>query len=308
MGPGQNRFKQVDVGQAIVLNDAYLEEHNKDMKIESIVVKTMQNAEQRAREITAEALRKADEILENAKAQAAQIIEEESGTVLKQGYQEGFQTGFAEGMAQASQQTLDKLQAAEQILEKAIEGEKFIITRYQTHIVELMQYILKLILAHEIKTTPDQMAGLVLKATERLQQTGAAKVIINPESFQALRDLSPATMTVLTSLHHITFQTDPSCAPDEMYLDTVEGSFDISPETQAEMLVRAIGPHLSISPEVEHEDEASFLASLRPLSAPEATEAIEPPFGLELNLQETSAADDEPLSETSEEEPGSFDL
>ncbi len=73
---GKSMFKQVDMGQSVVLNDDYLLANQKESQVEAIVLKTMEHAENQARLIIGEAEIKAKNIISDAMEQAERSIKE----------------------------------------------------------------------------------------------------------------------------------------------------------------------------------------------------------------------------------------
>jgi flagellar assembly protein FliH len=253
----QQTFKQVDVGQRVVLNDEYLMENHKSLQLETIALRTMQNAEERANELLEASRNEAQQILAAAREKALQIVElegiQQRDAFRQQAYEEGFQAGLQEGYLQISQEAADKVRMAELIVQKAFEAEALVIKKQQAHYVALLEHILKLVLLQELETKPEHMIALIEKAAEQIQYTGTAKIIVHPETLQTLKSYSAETMAALSELHHIRFHPDAGCSPYELYLETVECAFNISAQNQAEIYLKAVSGKLDFTEDVVEE-------------------------------------------------------
>lgn len=237
-------FKRIDIGHPVVLDDRFLSLHHREAQIKEIVERTMENAEKQVQKILKDAQSKSQQILADAKEKAARIVEEEGVQKLEQARQEGYQAGLEKGLEQIAQELAERIRAADQILERAFEAERLIISHYKPQIVDLLQYILNLILTHELQTSPEQIIQLIDKATERIEYSGSARIVLNTETLQQLRELSSGTMDALANLRRLSFVADATCAPCEMYLETAESFFNISPEAQARIYIKTVESHL----------------------------------------------------------------
>jgi flagellar biosynthesis/type III secretory pathway protein FliH len=243
----QSTFKQVDVGHSVILDDNYMAQNQFDAMCD----RKLENAEQEAHAIITSAQEQAQEILAAAREKAAQIVEQEGNqqrdAVLQQGYDEGHQAGLEKAYQEVSQNAAQEIRMAEIVLQKAYEAEQLLINQYKNQLTDLLQYLLQLILHHEMKTQPQQITGLIEKAAEQVQYNGNARILVNPETLRMLKEFSPETMAAITELHHITFHANAGCTPYEMYLETLESSFNISAESQASIYLKTVEKHIDVS-------------------------------------------------------------
>ncbi len=238
----QNMFKQASLGEPVVLNENFVLENHKALQMEAIALKTMENAELEAQRIVQDAQRQAQEILAAAQERAGRIEEEERNAMLQKGYEEGFQAGLQEGFTQIVQESADKLITAEQVLEKAYQAERQILQKRQLQLANMLDLILKRVLRQELQTRPQHLVDMIEAAAERIESTGTAKILMNPETLKALKEVCPEMQDLFHNLHRIILQPDMTCSPTDLILENVECSFDISPERQAEIYLTTIAP------------------------------------------------------------------
>jgi len=243
----QSTYKQVDVGRTVILDDNYMAQNQFDAMCD----RKLDMAEQEAHKIITSAQQQAQEILAAAREKAAQIVEQEGNqkrdAILQQGYGEGHQAGMDMAYQEVAENAAKEIRMAEIILEKAYEAEQLLINQYKNQLTDLLYYLLQLILHHEMEIQPHQITGLMEKAAEQIQYSGSAKVLVNPETLRMLKAFSPETMAAVSELHRITFHANAGCAPYEMYLETLESSFNISAESQAAVYLKTVEKHLDIS-------------------------------------------------------------
>lgn len=247
----QTKFRQVDVGQAVVLNDDYLAQNDTKTRLKSVLNETLANAEKIAQDRIIHAEQEAEAILEAARQQAARILDEEGhqqrDVICQQAHEEGYQAGLAEGHQYVAQEVVEQVRAANQVLERAFEAEQMIILQHKTRLTELLHYVLTLVLSHELVTRPDQMAALIEKAARQIPTTGTVKILIHPEMLQRLHACSPDLVRILAEEKHLVFHPSTGCSLHDVYLETIDSSYDISPASQADVYLKAAEANLHLA-------------------------------------------------------------
>ena len=234
---GPSTFKQVDVGQKVVLNDAYLTEHHQTRQLEAIAKRTMENAETQAKRVISEAQAEAQRILEEAQRQADIVVQQEGtarrDAIIEEARAVGYEAGLDEGFAKISADLAETIAHANRVVEKALDAESHILNRARQSHVEVIKSVLKRVLPYELSSRPEQIAGLLEKAVAQLHASGTAKIIINPVTLKLVKAAASQTVESLAALHHIAFVPDMGCGIHEMYLEGVEASYELSPDVQA---------------------------------------------------------------------------
>lgn len=324
-------YKQVDVGQKVVLNDQYMVENHRTLQLEAIVLETMENAEQAAHDLVEAARKEAQDILAAAREKAAQTEQKgisQRDATLKQAYDDGYQAGLSDGVMHVAQQMADQINLADTVLEKAFEAEQLLISKHQAHLAQLIRTVLQLILAYEIETKPEQIVGLVEKALQQFHMSGVTRLILHPATLQLMQQNAPAVVERMSEVNRLKFQLDNNCAPYQMYLETAEGTFDISPESQANVYLNTVETHLLAKtqppapvqkapeePELNEEPPEDPALDEMQMLEDEVNLVLEDPMG-ELYPERWQPSAEEPMplneepaaEETAPEQPGDDDV
>ena len=206
-----------------------------------------ETAQAQARSILEEAQAKAGEILERANAQAKAMIEtaqEQEISIRDEAQESGFRSGFAEGYADATdhaaQDTAKLLENARLILDAAYQAEKNVLREVETHALELIRYVVRKILRRELSDAPDILSDMVRNAVASLYLTGTVRVVLHPDVLQSIRQFSEKTADPLDTLRRFEWIADPALPPGQIYITGQGGSFDLTPEAQADNLLNAL--------------------------------------------------------------------
>lgn len=306
----QGTFKQFDMGQAVILNDAYLAENQHELQLQARVNKIIQEAREQAQQIVEDAQLQAQQTLQAAQEKAAKIVEEDGyqqrNAILNQGYQEGYEAGLENGIQEISRQIADKIHMGERMLDEALVAQKQVLAAQSAQILSLLDCLLKQILAHEISMSPDQLGALILQALERLHASGSAKIVMNPQMLQSLKDMSPDLQAALSAENRLHFVPDSRCPMEHIYLETVDYCYNISPQAQADVLLKTVAASLPSAPMLEvsedPEPEAKTSESPMNMDEPEDIYFFSPtPEGMDSqNPSEDISATDNPMETEAE--------
>ncbi len=164
-----------------------------------------------------------------------------------------------------------------------------------------MQYVLERVLRDELVTRPERLGQLIETALANIPLTGQARIVMHPETLKTLQSFSAPLVERWHEIHHLQFKLDPSCSPAQIYLETTESAFELSPESQAARYLKAVEDHLLATPPVLPESEPSLEnegVSMDVMSVPESADQLAALSG----LPETS----ETIEDTAFGEPEAF--
>lgn len=248
-------YKQVDMGQPVVLDQNYLMLHHRDTQLEAITQQTMQNAEYRASEIVSEAQAQAQAILQAAQAEAERLIQEEGiaqrDVIREAAYQEGYQAGYQEGQSVRDQEFAEALASGHQLVRHLVTTADWLQHHQQDRLVQVLHAILKLVLNHEIQTRPEHLHELISKALDKLQLTTQAKILLHPETLKQFQATFPTAGNILTQLERVQLIPDNRCQPLDIYLESVEGLYHLTPDEQAQVYLAQVLPDVLHAPAPE---------------------------------------------------------
>ncbi|MDL2251134.1 hypothetical protein LJC51_10825 [Lachnospiraceae bacterium OttesenSCG-928-J05] len=181
----------------------------------------------------------AEEVMEEAKAEAAAILEE----ARRAGYEEGLAKGYEEGKARAEQEGIEQIRAMNGELEKSVRDcikdlenikEKYV----EQHVEDLKNIALAIgekILQTSLRASEDVVRRMVLSAISRMKKTAWAKIHIGsggkPLAVTGDRKFLNELGTLSDNVKVILSEEDElgSC-----YIETPEEIVDASVKTQLE--------------------------------------------------------------------------
>jgi flagellar assembly protein FliH len=256
------------------------------------------DARQLARSIIEEAETKArataQEILEQANAQAKALIQnaqeqeqEIRDTAQETGFKTGFQEGYADATAQVEQETLQLLENARLVLEAAYQAEKRVLQDFESQALALIRHLARKILHRELSESPENLLQMLAHATEALYLSGKVRVVLNPQVLHEIRQFSEKTAGGLDALQRFEFVADPMIEPRQIYIIGQESSFDLSLDTQVDLLTRSLQEHLKL-PRPEPAEVVKPEASESAMEA-EVQEVVGNLEGLEVNADSEEA-------------------
>jgi flagellar biosynthesis/type III secretory pathway protein FliH len=235
-GPIGKTFKAVDIGSGITLSDEYLNINHSHLRQDALAQQTLEAAMEEAATMIAFARAEAEQIIQHARQQAVEVTEAEKQAVLDQGHQEGFDQGCLDAGAAVSQYVT----SAESIVALAIDAQKRLFAKQKETLATLLHHIVKQTLQHEIQATPQHLLRCIEVAVNTLHSEGAVHIALNPDTLKLLKELAPDLQTAQLML-----KSDPMCGPYELYLETAEAEYNISPEAMARVYLETALPLLT---------------------------------------------------------------
>jgi flagellar assembly protein FliH len=261
--------KKVALGEPLQLSNGEDLRGQIEDSLEQIARERLLDAEKSARqraqsifeEAQASARAAAQEILEKANAQARELIrsaqeqeQEIRDAAQESGFKAGFQEGYSDATAQVEQETLQLLENARLVLEAAYQAEKRVLQDFESHALALIQHLARKILHRELLESPESLLQMLAQAAESLYLGGKVRVVLNPQVLHEIRQFSESTAEGLDALQRFEFTADPALDPQQIYIIGQESSFDLSLDTQVDLLIEPLQEHLALprSASVEH--------------------------------------------------------
>lgn len=238
-------FKHIDLAQPVVLDEKYITENNQIKHLQAIAAHTIKNAKDESDRMLAEAREEARQTIELAKARAEEEALKHHEEVLKQGYMEGFEAGRQEGHDVIRQEMAEHVIAGYAMMDHAKTFEQDLILNQSKRLAQVMQTILKRLVVEAYQSDPSQLEKLLAQAAHKIRWSPGAKLKVHPEFLRELRALSPEVEEKMTQTYAFSFLADPMCHRHGIYLECLEGSFDLSPEEQLASYIAATEPVLS---------------------------------------------------------------
>lgn len=217
-------------------------EKNAQRRAQSIIEEAQASARAAAQEILEKANAQAKALIQNAQEQEQEIRD----TAQESGFKAGFQEGYTDATAQVEQETLQLLENARLVLEAAYQAEKRVLQDFELQALALLRHLARKILHRELSESPESLLQMVTRATESLYLSGKVRVVLNPQMLHEIRQFSENTASSLDALQRFEFVADPALDPQQIYIIGQESSFDLSLNTQIDVLTEALGEHLAL--------------------------------------------------------------
>jgi flagellar biosynthesis/type III secretory pathway protein FliH len=190
-----------------------------------------QDAHARAADIVAAA--QEIEMVAQAKAQALLAeVEAQMADQLESARAEGYEAGHAAGMAQALADCNDQLQTAALIANAAYEQQRRVLQHLSPQAIALMQAALAKVLGQQWAQNAEELVALAYdQAVEALHLSGRMTLVIHPSHLARLKTSNRLPLEGDASLAGTTrlrLMGDSLLGPDELFLTSEEGQFDLS--------------------------------------------------------------------------------
>jgi flagellar assembly protein FliH len=177
------------------------------------------------------AKRKAEAIIKDSLASAAEISKE----ARQQGFESGRQDGFEAGQAEV-RELLDR--AREEALEvKKARQEVF--AAAESDIAMLAVKIASLIVKREVVQEPESIVFMVRDALRRVRDEDSVTVRLNPTDAVVVKG-SVADLIVSTGARNINIVEDPTMGPADCIVSTPRGEIDERPDRQLRRIESAL--------------------------------------------------------------------
>lgn len=212
---------------------------------------------------------KADQVLREAKQQAAEIIEkaqqkaqafeleasekinqwwkETEGKfeavaqeAMERGYQEGFDQGKKEAEELIQRNYREKTEQIQQLLLQAYEDKQTIIAEAEPFLLELSTVIAEQIVKQELEASPEKFIELIKQHILRVKEKDSITVCVHPDDFEFIQAQRSHLLSVVNGETEIKIIPDHSVSPKGCIIRTAYGSVDARIDTQIEEIKKAI--------------------------------------------------------------------
>lgn len=242
------------------------------------------------REKEEEIKRQGEEILANARAEAAKVEEE--------AYQKGFAQGEEEGRSEGKKsfdEAVQRLELMFAAIERQLSEEN---TRYQEELMVLVTTMVDRLVQHEVSTNPRVIQACLMRALSFVVEKSVVKVHLHPDDFSRIREASLENPSLLEGKRRIELMEDGSIAEGGCFLETDFGDVDASIDHGREKLFEAVDRAFRVSLAEENRPAAENDVAPQPVEqeevAPSAVPSVED--GAEESIVRAEA-EDSPVSD-----------
>ncbi|MEM0951460.1 MAG: FliH/SctL family protein [Cyanobacteria bacterium P01_H01_bin.74] len=262
-----NGGNQVEIGHPIALDpDADLTQ-SVQTSLEILAKNHLQETEAQGNSILDEATTEARAIIAEAKAEAEAIMQN-MAQLKEAAYEEGFKAGFTDGYNDATQtvaqETLEKVQSANMLLETAYQAQKKVLSQFKDEAVYILGRVAKKIFGRSFQDDPALMAAMVDAAVKSLYLTGKIQVVLNPAVIQQLRQAAEQSAETLKEensesseksgaadetkdpLDRFEFIADEKLSETQIFIVGSRSCINLTPDQQIDTMLSVVGPEIEL--------------------------------------------------------------
>ncbi|MGE0201012.1 MAG: hypothetical protein AB7P76_08595 [Candidatus Melainabacteria bacterium] len=243
----------VELGETIEIKGDAQRRDQVMTSLQQIVETRLEEAEQEALQIREQRLAaisaEAEQMMENARAEAAAIVAGAEATresIRSEAEEAGRVSGHAIALAQVRDETRDLILSAQTLLNSAYAAEAEALNQFTHNAVMLMQVVLRRILGDAFAADPKLLAELLGQAVRQLNLTGQIRVVVSQNTLQRIQQFDEQTRLAIEAVGRIDWVPDALLADDAFYVLGEEKQFDISPRVQVENLMAHLADELPL--------------------------------------------------------------
>lgn len=202
----------------------------------------------------ASARKTAEDIVNEAKAEAAKIIEQahqQGNEIIQQyqqageqarneGYQAGYQQGYTDGQAKLYQDIASELRKLDSLAASAFSVKKEIISSSEEEILKLSVAIAEKIIRHELELNPEIVVNIIKSAINELKDREEVKIIVNPSFANLLMNQSEELKETVNGLKNLKILEDKSIPADGVIIESGESRIDARLDSQISEIMRVL--------------------------------------------------------------------
>lgn len=167
-------------------------------------------------------------------------LETLSQEVRQQGYRDGFEKGEIDAKSQIQQDSQEKMNEIQHLLEQAYEQKAAIIAEAEPFLLELSTTIASQIIKHELDNNPERFVELIKQHIVRVKEREIITICVHPGDFEFIQAQRGQLASIVNGEAEITILPDHNITPKGCIIRTAYGSVDARIETQLEEIKKVI--------------------------------------------------------------------
>lgn len=190
------------------------------------------DAKARLEEEKVQARQKAQQMVADAKKQAASIEQAARD--------KGFQVGKEEALAQEKKKLQEKLTAFDQLLAALEKDRKVLYSNYENDIITLVKTMVDRVVFHEVSVNPQVIQACLKTAMSYVVENSNVTIHLHAKDLNRLKEANLERPDLLVGTNQIELTEDPAIAEGGCLIETSFGEVDATLELRKEKLYRAI--------------------------------------------------------------------
>ncbi len=173
-----------------------------------------------------------EEMIEKARAEAAEIE--------KQAYDKGFAGGEEEGRASGRAEFDDRMFQAANLIRELEMARSDVHRRYEEDLLPLIQTMVDRLVNHEVSVNSQVIVACLRDAMEYVVARSTVKVHLHPIDFERINKMEQDDPQPLAGRQQVELVADPDISEGGCFLETEFGEIDATLENRREQLYEAV--------------------------------------------------------------------
>ena len=173
-----------------------------------------------------------EEMIEKARAEAAEIE--------KQAYDKGFAGGEEEGRASGRAEFDDRMLQAANLIRELEMARSDVHRRYEEDLLPLIQTMVDRLVNHEVSVNSQVIVACLRDAMEYVVARSTVKVHLHPIDLERINKMEQDDPQPLAGRQQVEFVADPDISEGGCFLETEFGEIDATLENRREQLYEAV--------------------------------------------------------------------
>lgn len=225
---------------ANMLINRAIEENYENDSSKNVIEMFEKEIERKKNEVLNDAVKKADEIIQQADLEASDIKQ----NACEDGYQEGFKVGYSEGynhgINEANSEAQSIRNAAKDLLTSCHEETRKYIKDSEKEIINLSIEIAKQIIGIETSVNPDAVFKIAEKVISRAVERKQVVLRVNPDDFNIVKGRKDELSMYVEDSSNIVVIADPKIPRGGITAETPSGFVDGKIDTQLQTIMKKL--------------------------------------------------------------------
>ena len=195
----------------------------------------LRETEEMVKDLLKTARQEAEKIITNANEEAAQAVSqgrEQAKQIEQESQQQGWQDGYGQAVREAGEEYADRLEEAQNIVEKAHQERQEIIAGSEDEIVQLAMAVARKVISNELIVNPGSIVEIVKRAILKAADREEVTVRVNPENLDTTISARDEISQSFKGIRKFKVLADASVTPGGCVVETPNGNVDARIERQ----------------------------------------------------------------------------
>lgn len=169
-----------------------------------------------------------------------QVVEKEAVELKEHSKVQGFQAGYDSGLAQAAEESREKREYMQELIEQAYEEKNKIIQRSEHFLLSMSVRIAEKIVKKELKQHDDQLLNIVQLALKHLEESEDVVMQVALEDYPILLPFFDELKTYIRGDSELKLIPVANLSKGGCMIHTASGSYDVTVSGQLEEIKRQL--------------------------------------------------------------------